>query len=110
MAEPLPGDVLVSSAGFWTRCALAVASNDSDAGMELLREMHLAEGKIHLSIVPGTRAREPHVAAGGFVGRPMQSRFPGVCAVCSKPFSAGSPILYDGDSKRAAHEACGGAE
>ena len=107
MAEPLLEDVLVSTAGFWNRCAIAVSMNDPDAGMELLRDMHAVEGKIFLSIIPGARVHEARAAAAGFVGRPMESRFPGVCAVCSKPFPVGAQILYNADHRRAAHDACG---
>ena len=106
-AKPLPEDVLVSSAGFWTRCALAVSMNDTEAGMELLREMHFAEGKIFLSIVPGARQREAQVKAAGFTGRPMESRFGGVCHVCAKPFGTGAAILYNRELRKAAHDACG---
>ena len=110
MATPLPEDVLVSTAGFWNRCAIAVSMNDAEAGMELLRDMHACEGKIHLSIVPGVRQHEATVAAVAFVGRPMESRFPGNCAVCRKPFPAGAQILYSPDQRRTAHDACGDVE
>ncbi|HKO49199.1 MAG TPA: hypothetical protein VJV79_15810 [Polyangiaceae bacterium] len=110
MAIPLPEDVLVSTAGFWNRCAIAVSMNDAEAGMDLLRDMHAVEGKIFLSIVPGARAHEAKVAATGFRGRPMESRFPGSCAVCGKVFPVGARILYNSEQRRAGHDACGEAQ
>ncbi|HEY4158685.1 MAG TPA: hypothetical protein VGM29_11335 [Polyangiaceae bacterium] len=110
MAKPLPEDVMVNSGGFWARCAIAVSMNDNDAAMELLRDMHLLEGKIFLSIVPNAREREAKIAAAAFAGRPMESRFASTCAVCCKPIAQGTQILYSSQLRKAAHDACGEVE
>jgi len=113
-SKPLPEDVLVNSGGFWTRCAIAVSMNDTEAGMELLRDMHAVEGKIFLTIVrpQGVVPRlslDDIVATGKavFKGRPMHAKFPGRCAVCGLSFGVDAAILYNGDQRKAAHDQCG---
>jgi hypothetical protein len=112
MAKPLPEDVLVNS--FWNRVALAVSMNDTEAGMELLREMHLIEGKIFLTICrpPGTvptHSPEELAASGKpvFRGRPMLAKFAGRCAVCNVGFGIDAAILYNSEQRKAAHDQCG---
>jgi hypothetical protein len=109
-------DVLVCS--FKDRAAVAVLQNDPEAALQLLREFDAVATKLFLTIIPppphvtrAARAAKPQSPTGKptFVGRPMVAKFPGRCAVCSSPFDAGSPILFNGDLKRAAHDACGGA-
>ncbi|HEY5373889.1 MAG TPA: hypothetical protein VIK01_09380 [Polyangiaceae bacterium] len=111
-AHALPEDVLVNS--FWNRCALAVLRNDAEAGLELLRDMALCEGKIFLTICePIARAHTSEAVAPSekpaFQGRPIPAKFAGRCAVCHSGFSVGAAILYNADQRRAAHNACGQA-
>jgi hypothetical protein len=107
-AKPLPEDVFINNA--FHRAAIAIRTNDREAAFDLVNDLHLLEGKVFLTIVPGAREREARAAAAGFVGRPIDSRFPGTCEVCRKPFGIGAPILYNADLRRAAHHACGGVE
>lgn len=99
-------DVLLCS--LWARVAIAAGMNDKDAALEIVRDLHLAEGKLFITTTsPNTelgaeRAREPE-----FSGRPMISRFPGRCAVCRAGFPAGVEILYSAERRAAAHVRCG---
>ncbi|HET7540685.1 MAG TPA: hypothetical protein VFK05_12460 [Polyangiaceae bacterium] len=104
-ARPLPEDALLNR--FWPTVVSIAHLGKADEALEFVREIALLEGKLHVSIVPGAREIEVAIKAGGFVGLPMQSRFPGACSVCGGRFAAGADILYDRDNRRAAHNACG---
>jgi hypothetical protein len=49
-------------------------------------------------------------ASGPFRGKPLDSRYSGVCAVCRKPYAEGDRIVWNGEAKRAAHLGCGQAD
>jgi hypothetical protein len=103
--RPLPEDVMLNR--FWSSIAWISAHGKADEALEFVRELSLLEGKLHVSIVPNAREHAAAIVAAVFAGRPLRSQFPGSCAVCRKPFAAGADILWDRDSRRAAHNACG---
>lgn len=105
---PLPEDVMLNR--FWPSVTWISVHGKADEALEFIRELSLLEGKLHVSIVPGSREREVRAATAGFVGRPMQSKFAGRCSVCASGFGVGAAILYNGDLRRAAHASCGEAD
>lgn len=66
----------------------------------------LAAGRVEI------RAVSKPVLANGepFRGRPMQARFPGRCAVCSKRIAVDASIVFNSELKQAAHLGCGQLE
>jgi hypothetical protein len=42
-----------------------------------------------------------------FLGRPMNAKFGGRCAVCKGAINVGAPVIYNGGSKLTAHAHCG---
>lgn len=104
MSRPLPEDALLRE--FWNRCAIAVGMNDGQAALELCRAMHAVEGKIFLTIVPGARDIARKIETAGFRGRPIVSKYAGVCKVCGKPYSAGDDVLW-AQGSGCAHHQCG---
>lgn len=107
-ARPLAEDVLL--ARFWPSVAWIATHGDTAEALEFVREIAEAKDKLHVSIVPNARQLEQQIALKGFSGRPMAARFSGRCAVCALGFGVGASILFDADTRRAAHDACGEAE
>lgn len=82
----------------------------AEEALEFVRDLAEVIDELHISIVPGEAERKAAVAAVGFVGRPMTSRFASMCHVCKERFPAGADVLYNRELRRAAHNACGEVE
>lgn len=105
MAKPLPEDRFQVSA--WNEAAIAVGMNDPAACVEFTRKFLSFEGRLRLTAVGLPSQPDGALGAVRFVGRPIVSKFPGRCAVCSLGFNVGADILYSAEQKRAAHSRCG---
>ena len=92
--------------GVWNKAAIAIGMNDTEAALEVCRELAAIEDQYELKL----RVDRPSPSAGArFVGRPINAQFSGVCRVCGRPYKAGADVLWTRGGGTA-HLACGEVE
>jgi hypothetical protein len=104
VAREIPNRAAVIAGGF----------GDEGEALELVKDLNfILESDYEIRLRTGaTQKREAEAKGDGFIGRPMDSQYPGRCAVCSRGFATGDQILFNGDKpkgQRAAHLRCGDA-
>lgn len=98
----------------FNEAAIAVGMGDKDLALAVCRKLAAVETAYELRLrverPDSGHARDGGAAserAGRGSARRMESRFGGRCAKCTRPFPAGTEILYDVDRKVATHASCG---
>ena len=87
------------------RAAIAAGMNDRDEALAVCRDLAEVESAYRFAL----RAGEEHARTTGkaFTGRPMHARFASTCAVCRRGIREQEAIIYDAETRRAAHSECG---